>query len=728
MWEGDWIETGHVDGDEVRNQEIMTIYAAEEGGVRNNVEEVSPTARIEEPPDLLASLLHELGGVGEFGPVEDQEGALVQDDSLYTLTSSSNCDLFLNMVSEDPEVTLSSLQLSSGSTELSFQPSSGSPLPSTETLCSTNGGHKSSVNDQRVESVVERPHISQAPTESVRQPATSAPKCQCSMHMLVGYPPSQVVQWTVVLAQGTPIFASPGICLLFLRGYLKCIQAFINSNSQEEEIDVSLCHSCVAWSDKQVEANLGVVEEARERGLLQVGDVELEEDDAEERPLDGMCRELILEAFSCRLEERLAKIEVCREIIIEEMNKCVTTHVEGIGSTLREVAKRPEIGRLERGRSARTPNVGMKQKWKGQPEPSEEPSRKRGRRSMKETMRSSEVSEERHSARRRSLRKRTSLHGGYGNSLVEEPPCKKAMPSDDVSCMMMKDINHNTNLGGNSVKLMSQVEASKSLFYIQCPACAQSIVDTIQFEKHVDSEHRAGVGRLRTATKCCCSLHSHVCRAFADSKETKHRLARGVGGMSRPDTPEEKRARAALSRHQLLLNMNHDMLCSLCIRFANFHLHQVDNREEDKVVAEKKEPGIGESSQECHKEGEKRRDCEFSWEFGRALEVQVEKLTDKQLEGWRVLKKEAMMPSSLKSNLVDEVGGIVMVGDTRTIDEQSKGDLSEDGACEGGQRLKQLLLMEASLKRLLDQGDLVEEERESLTRMNRLIHEQWTPS
>ena len=216
----------------------MTIYAAEEGGVVYNEEEVATLAtRVDEPPDLLASLLQELGGVAEFGPVLEQEGGLNQEDTLYSLTSSSNCDLFLNMVTQDAEVTLSSLPLSSDPIELVFQPPSDSPLPpsfSSEAECGSEGKHNPiSVYDstsQGIESVREMPHSSQKPVRI--KPATSAPTCQCSMHMLVGYPPSQVVQRKVVLAQSTPIFASPGICLLFLRGYLKCLQALISSNSQ----------------------------------------------------------------------------------------------------------------------------------------------------------------------------------------------------------------------------------------------------------------------------------------------------------------------------------------------------------------------------------------------------------------------------------------------------------------------------------------------------------------
>ena len=223
-------------------QEIITIYAAEEEGVVYEEEEVATLAtRVEEPPDLLASLLQELGGVAEFGPVVvEQEGGLNQEDTLYSLTSSSNCDLFLNMVTQDAEVIPSSLPQPSNPVELVFQPPSDPPLPpspSSEAECGSEGGHNSiTVYDstsQGIESAGERPQLGQTPTVSVRlKPATSASVCQCSVHMLVGYPPSQVVQWKVVLAQSTPIFASPGICLLFLRGYLKCLQAYTSSNGQ----------------------------------------------------------------------------------------------------------------------------------------------------------------------------------------------------------------------------------------------------------------------------------------------------------------------------------------------------------------------------------------------------------------------------------------------------------------------------------------------------------------
>ena len=81
-----------------------------------------------------------------------------------------------------------------------------------------------------------------------------------------------------------------------------------------------------------------------------------------------------------------------------------------------------------------------------------------------------------------------------------------------------------------------------------------------------------------------------------------------------------------------------------------------------------------------------------------------------------------MVSSSLGSTSVNET---VTCRQIVTIDdEQNRGDTSEDVECEGGQRLKQLLLMEASPRRLLGPGKLVQEERDSLARLNRLIQEQ----
>ena len=144
------------------------MFGAEERGMLYNEEEVAALARVEEPPDLLASLLQELGGVDEFGPVVEQEGAPVQEESLYSLTSSSNCDLYLNMVTEDPEVTLSSLPPASDPIELVFQPSSGS-----EAECSSNSEHRSTVDNaaiQKIESVGGRSNLSQALRAETQQP------------------------------------------------------------------------------------------------------------------------------------------------------------------------------------------------------------------------------------------------------------------------------------------------------------------------------------------------------------------------------------------------------------------------------------------------------------------------------------------------------------------------------------------------------------------------------
>lgn len=219
-------------------QETLTIYAAQERGVSHNGERV--VALPEEPPDLLASLLQELGGVDEFGPVVEQEA--VQEETLYSLISNSNCDQFLNMVTEGTDMTLPDHPVDQG-----FQPSSKaslSPVQFFETEFRSEGKLKSSAYDlpaQEIDTVGESPLSYQTPADFVKlKPAASAPKCQCSMHMLVGYPPSSVVPWKVALVHQTPIFASPAICLLFLRGYLKYLDALISCNVEVSTRALSL--------------------------------------------------------------------------------------------------------------------------------------------------------------------------------------------------------------------------------------------------------------------------------------------------------------------------------------------------------------------------------------------------------------------------------------------------------------------------------------------------------
>ena len=467
-----------------------------------------------------------------------------------------------------------------------------------------------------------------------------------------------------------------------------------------------------------MESDLSVVDDARERGLLVKQadqDVELEEDLAEDRRLDIMCQDLVLQALSCSLEKRFAKFEMCREIILEVMAKLLRTREEeeGDDQQIKDVVEKPKGGGIERGEeSDETPNVGLKRKWNARSEATEKPSQKMGRMAK-------EFSGERHSERRRSLRQRVVNNGCFGKSQAEKPVCKKAMSSDsEVSSMVKIDVNHNTELcgvimGSKSRECSGHTQTLKSPYQIQCPACPRISADATQFQEHVDSDHEVRVGRLRTATKCCCKLHSHVCRAFAGCQKGK-KITRGVGGVSRPGTPEEKCARAALSRHQLLMDMNHNLLCALCIKFTISYLVEYDGG----VVAEKGDGdknGFEVAGGDCQKERQGQKSRKNSWELGRALNVRVERLTDKDLKSWRVCEENALVPSLSESDQ--------KLSDPHTYHEESRGGNCEDDANEGGQRLRQLLSMEANLRRLLDQGDLEPEEREALDRLNMLIQD-----
>ena len=52
-----------------------------------------------------------------------------------------------------------------------------------------------------------------------------------------------------------------------------------------------------------------------------------------------------------------------------------------------------------------------------------------------------------------------------------------------------------------------------------------------------------------------------------------------------------------------------------------------------------------------------------------------------------------------------------------------KGEALEAKESGGGERLKQLLMMEVNLRQLLGQGDLAPEERQALSRLRRLVQE-----
>ena len=176
----------------------------------------------EGPPDLLARLLQQLGGEAAFGEVVQEEMAFNQLDDPHLLTPSSNCDLLLDLVDGD------SMQLNAPSIEISLisQHTSESSFPSIplheDIVAPLNFDLKSEVMESlsSCASPVKSPTLSEEPTS-----ANNKIKCQCSMHMLVGYPPSPAVPWKVLISQGTPIFASPALCLLYLRNYLKCLEA-----------------------------------------------------------------------------------------------------------------------------------------------------------------------------------------------------------------------------------------------------------------------------------------------------------------------------------------------------------------------------------------------------------------------------------------------------------------------------------------------------------------------
>ena len=180
--------------------------------------------------------------------------------------------------------------------------------------------------------------------------------------------------------------------------------------------------------------------------------------------------------------------------------------------------------------------------------------------------------------------------------------------------------------------------------------------------------------------------------------------------MTRPDNPEERSARTTLSRHQLLLNMKHNFLCALCIRFVNTQL--IATEERDKVELEVCRTEVSSVNYKKKWSG-----SDHSRELGRALEVQVSRLTNKELASWgaktngRAWKYHECEVSGVEGPSEFDEGFV------------GKGEALEAEESGGGERLKQLLMMEVNLRQLLGQGDLALEERQALSRLRRLAQE-----
>ena len=171
-----------------------------------------------------------------------------QLDDPHLLTPSSNCDLLLDLVDGD------SVQLKGPSEEISIvsQHTSDSFVPSMpfheDIVAPLKFNSKPEVmeSNSRCASQVKSPTLSEEPKS-----ASIRIKCQCTMHMLVGYPPSPVVPWKVLLSQGTPIFASPALRLLYLRNYLKCLEAPIQEKVTIEEFPNISNQNCLGgWGNE----------------------------------------------------------------------------------------------------------------------------------------------------------------------------------------------------------------------------------------------------------------------------------------------------------------------------------------------------------------------------------------------------------------------------------------------------------------------------------------------
>jgi hypothetical protein len=99
---------------------------------------------------------------------------------------------------------------------------------------------------------------------------SSTKNCQCAKHVVIGYPPTQVVYWQVGTTPGinTTImdFDNAGVKFLYDEGSLKNFESVLRSFkpkflSSEKHFRVSICLSCVRWAEGELAAGLKPVNE-----------------------------------------------------------------------------------------------------------------------------------------------------------------------------------------------------------------------------------------------------------------------------------------------------------------------------------------------------------------------------------------------------------------------------------------------------------------------------------
>jgi len=100
--------------------------------------------------------------------------------------------------------------------------------------------------------------LSSTATHSSAPRNASEGKCSCSKHIVLGYPPSDVVYWQVRTTPGIRKtimdFDNEGVKFLYDDGCLKAFQTVLRSfnpefQSEGKELEVSLCLSCVRWAE-----------------------------------------------------------------------------------------------------------------------------------------------------------------------------------------------------------------------------------------------------------------------------------------------------------------------------------------------------------------------------------------------------------------------------------------------------------------------------------------------
>jgi len=117
-------------------------------------------------------------------------------------------------------------------------------------------------------------------------------KCTCANHSIIGYPPSEVLGWSVATSRGPHAifltFHNAGVKHLYDQNLLRTFDTILNTLQKQKDpiaLEVAICRTCVLWAEQETE-NIKTQVKCEEPDLEDQLDLNLAAAQQDQRSLD----------------------------------------------------------------------------------------------------------------------------------------------------------------------------------------------------------------------------------------------------------------------------------------------------------------------------------------------------------------------------------------------------------------------------------------------------------